>query len=515
MNKYALLSVSDRRNIEKLAAALNELGYAILATKGTSNYLDNIGINNIEIARLTRFPEILNGRVKTLHPRIFAGILADRENLEHMKTLEELGIDCIDLVAVNLYPFAETWSREGVTHSELIENIDIGGPSLIRAAAKNYKSVMVLTDPQDYESVLAYLQNNKEVPLELRIHLAHKAFEYVSHCDTIIAEYFKSLDSFKEYSPNIPSYYSISCKLEQPLRYGENPHQMAGFYLSHQSPLEVLSGKELSFNNHQDIDATLRGLRLFEQPAVIITKHCNPCGIGVDSDLALAYEKAYKSDTDSPYGGIVGVNRSLDIKTAELINRVFTEIIIAPDYDTGVLEFLKKKKNRRVIKYNPELLNKFSEPWELKCLTYGWLLQSWDLVQENPEEWEVVSEQKPEKDEWEALIFAWKVVSLLRSNAIAITGKDRVYGLGAGQTSRIDSTHLALWKAQRYGHNLSGAVCASDGFFPFRDSVDELHKYGIKAIIEPGGSKSDNEVIEACNEYGITLVLTGYRHFKH
>jgi len=209
------------------------------------------------------------------------------------------------------------------------------------------------------------------------------------------------------------------------------------------------------------------------------------------------------------------MNRSLDLKTAEFINRVFTEIIIAPEYEAGVLEFLKKKKNRRVIKYNPELLNNYPEPWEMKCLTYGWLLQSWDLVQENPAEWKVVSKRQAEKDEWEALIFAWKVVSLLRSNAIAITGKDQVYGLGSGQTSRIDSTHIALWKAQRYGHNLKGAVCASDGFFPFRDSVDELHKYGIKAIIEPGGSKSDNEVIEACNEYGITLVFSGFRHFRH
>jgi phosphoribosylaminoimidazolecarboxamide formyltransferase/IMP cyclohydrolase len=515
MNKYALLSVSDRRNIEKLALALNELGYAILATKGTSTYLDSMGINNIEIARLTRFPEILNGRVKTLHPRIFAGILADRENLEHMRTLEELGIDCIDLVAVNLYPFAETWSREGATHSEIIENIDIGGPSLIRASAKNYNSVIVLTDPEDYDSVIHHLLDKKEVPLDLRIHLAHKAFEYVSYYDSIIAEYFKSLDSLKENSQTLPSYYNVSCRLEQTLRYGENPHQMAGFYLSNKSQLEVLSGRELSFNNHQDIDSTLRGLRLFKQPAVIITKHCNPCGIGVDSELALAYEKAFNTDTDSPYGGIVGMNRSLDLKTAEFINQVFTEIIIAPDYEAGVLEFLKKKKNRRVIKYNPELLNNYPEPWEMKCLTYGWLLQSWDLVQENPAEWKVVSKRQAEKDEWEALIFAWKVVSLLRSNAIAITGKDQVYGLGSGQTSRIDSTHIALWKAQRYGHNLKGAVCASDGFFPFRDSVDELHKYGIKAIIEPGGSKSDNEVIEACNEYGITLVFSGFRHFRH
>lgn len=515
MNKYALISVSDRRNIEKLALTLNKLGYSILATKGTSSYLDSKGIYNIEITRLTRFPEILNGRVKTLHPRIFAGILADRENLEHMKTLEELGIDRIDLVAVNFYPFIETWSREGSTHSEIIENIDIGGPSLIRAAAKNYESVIVLTDPEDYEYIMQYLQDNKEIPLDMRMHLAHKAFKYVSAYDAMIAEYFKSLDRIEEHSQNLPLYYNLSCKLEQPLRYGENPHQIAGFYLSHQSQLKVLAGKELSFNNHQDIDATLRGLKLFKKPTVIITKHCNPCGIGTDSELALAYEKAYNTDTDSPYGGIVGMNRSLDMNTAELINRVFTEIIIAPDYETGVLEFLKKKKNRRVILYNPELLNNFSEPWELKSLTYGWLLQSWDLVQDNPEEWKVVSERQPDKDEWEALIFAWKVVSLLRSNAIAITGKDQVYGLGAGQTSRFDSTHLAIWKAQRFGHNLKGAVCASDGFFPFRDSVEELNKYGIKAIIEPGGSKADNEVIEACNDYEIALVFSGFRHFRH
>jgi phosphoribosylaminoimidazolecarboxamide formyltransferase/IMP cyclohydrolase len=515
VKKYALITVSDKTGVEILAQELEGLGYSILSTSGTARYLRGFCREVAEVSDLTGFPEILDGRVKTLHPAIHAGILANRSEEEHLDTLREMGIDRIDIVAVNLYPFARTRAKAGATFAEIIENIDIGGPTLIRAAAKNHQGVIVLTDPADYPRVVECLRDCGEVSTALRRELARKAFQLVSEYDAHITDYFAGLESGSEAVAGFPQDYNLHCHLEETLRYGENPHQRAAYYSVESPAFEVLHGKELSFNNHLDIDSTLKGLKLFTQPTVVITKHCNPCGIGCDGTLAEAYRKAFATDTESPYGGIVGLNHPLDIATAELINAVFTEIIIAPEYETGVLDFLKKKKNRRLIRFEARAISETDSPWELKSLLHGRLLQTWDLVDDKRSQWQVVSKRQPEEQEWEALAFGWKVVSLLRSNAIAITGTDRVLGMGAGQTSRIDSTHLALWKAKKFGHDVSNAVCASDGYFPYRDSVEELHAHGIRAIIQPGGSKADAEVIEACDEYGIALVFTGFRHFRH
>jgi len=515
MKRYALISVSDKTGIDHLALELTHMGFTILSTSGTAKFLREVCPEVVEVSDLTGFPEILDGRVKTLHPVIQAGILANRDKEEHMAALEDLDIGCIDLVAVNLYPFEKTRRDPDSGFEKIIENIDIGGPTLIRAAAKNHSGVIILTDPADYEPVLASLDKTGEIPAGNRRELAWKAFQLVSAYDACIADYFQGLTEAEKPMPDPPERYQINCRLDYRLRYGENPHQKAGFYRSHPAVWEVLHGKELSFNNLQDIDSSLRALRLFERPTVVITKHCNPCGIGSADALPEAYAKAFAADTQSPFGGIVAVNRGLDLETAQQINQVFTEIIIAPDFEEGVLDFLKKKKNRRLIRFEKDSLESTREPWELKNLFHGYLLQEWDLVGDQPAQWKVVSRRQPDPREVKAMQFGWKVVSLLRSNAIALTGKDRVLGLGSGQTSRIDAIHLAIWKARKFGHALAGAVCASDGFFPFVDSIEELHQNGIKAIIEPGGSKGDEEVIHACDEYDICLVFTGFRHFRH
>ncbi len=514
MKKYALISVSDRSGVDALARSLQQLGYSILSSSGTAGHLREHGVKVTEVAEVTGFPEILGGRVKTLHPHIHAGILADRSDPAHMETLARLGIERIDLVAVNLYPFRATLGKAGATKEEIIENIDIGGPSLLRAAAKNHTGVIVICDPSDYDSVLRQLRENGELTSDTRIRLARKAFEHVAAYDAAIAGYFGSLEQTEQVT-ELPLRLEVSAAREASLRYGENPHQQAALYTNGRGGLSLLHGLELSFNNQLDIDSTLRALRLFDAPAVVITKHCNPCGIGCAERLREAYQKAFEADTESPFGGIIGLNRALDLDTARQINQIFTEIIIAPDYEDGVLDFLRKKKNRRLIRYEAGMLDPAQNPWELKQLLQGWLLQGRDLVNEDPAAWRNVTKREPTPPEMLALKFSWKVASLLRSNAIALTGGDRVFGLGAGQTSRIDSLQLALWKAQKFGHALSGAVCASDGFFPFRDSIDVLHASGIRAIIQPGGSKGDAEVIAACDEYGLAMVFTGFRHFRH
>ncbi len=511
MTRHALISLSDKSGSEDLAKELAELGYQILSTSSTARHLREQGVEVREVSDLTGFPEILSGRVKTLHPRIHAGILADRSRKEHLQALRKLGIEQIDVVAVNLYPFRQTLERGNATPQEIIENIDIGGPALIRAAAKNHRGVLVLSDPADYQPTLEQLRAG-EVKQEWRTFLARKAFRLVSAYDALIASYFAGLAAETQ---SLPGNFLLNCRLGARLRYGENPHQQGGFYLSAACPWQALHGKELSYNNHLDIDSTLRGLRLFQAPTVVITKHCNPCGIGSGETLADAWDKAFAADTQSPYGGIVGVNQPLDLETARRINSIFTEIILAPEYQPGVLELLRKKKNRRLIRFSPEILSRPQSLWELKNLSHGWLLQEWDPLADDPKSWKVVTARQPSEQELKALGFAWKVVSLLRSNAIAITGADRVYGLGGGQTSRIDSTWLALHKAAKFGHDLTGAVCASDGFFPFRDSVDELQRHNIMAVIQPGGSKADPEVIQACNELGMAMIFTGVRHFRH
>ena len=515
MTRYALLSVSDRGGLDALATGLAELGFALLSSSGTAAWLRAKGLAVTEVSALTGFPEILDGRVKTLHPLIHAGILADRERPDHLRILEEHGNACIDLVAVNLYPFAQTVARAGATAQEIIENIDIGGPALIRAAAKNHRGVIVLTAPEDYAAVLEGLKRQGDLPQELRRDLARKAFAHVSAYDARIAAYFASTLELGRQQSAFPAYYSLGAELATPLRYGENPHQAGAFYAAGNPGWQVLHGKEPSFNNLLDIDATLKALRLFAAPTAVITKHCVPCGIGSAENLKDAYEKAFTADTQSPFGGIVGLNRPLDEETAARVDEVFTEIIIAPEFTAEARNILSRKKNRRLVQYDSTFLNAKATPWELRQLRRGFLLQTWDDVAEEPATWRTVTQRQTTDAETRALLFAWKVVSLLRSNAIAITGEDRVLGLGSGQTSRIDSTHLALWKAKKFGHDLGSAVCASDGFFPFPDSVEELHSHGVQAIIQPGGSKGDQEVVRVCDELGMAMVFTGVRHFRH
>lgn len=515
MTKYALISVWDKTGIESLAMELEAMGYSILSTSNTARHLEKFCSSVVQVSQLTGFPEILDGRVKTLHPVIHAGILADRRNPAHETTLSEQGIDHIDVVVVNLYPFEAVRHKDGARKQEIIENIDIGGPSLIRAAAKNYANVAVLTDPADYPRTLEYLKQDGALPEDWSSHLAQKAFARVSTYDAGIADYFEHLGSVTNPDKDVPANIDLNCKLHSPLRYGENPHQKAGFYINNSNGWQVVHGKELSFNNILDIDAALRAIRLFSEPTVAIIKHCNPCGIGSGASLAEAYTKAFATDTIAPFGGIVVVNRPLDLDTATLINRVFTEIIIAPGYISGVLELLRKKKDRRLISYPPAMLEKPVNPLEIKTLLWGYLAQEWDLVSEAIEPWRVVTQRQPSPQEFKAMLYGWKAVSLLKSNAIVLCREDRVLGFGIGQTSRIDSTSLAIWKASKYGHCLTGAICASDGFFPYRDSIDEVYQHGIKAVIQPGGSKGDEECIQACNELDISMVFTGFRHFKH
>ncbi len=515
MTKLALISVSDKTGVAELARGLQALGFTLVSTSGTAGYLRESGLEVTDVSDVTHFPEILQGRVKTLHPNIHAGILADRAVPDHLETLSRLGIGQIDLVAVNLYPFRETRSRSGARHQEIIGQIDIGGPSLLRAAAKNHSGVIVLCDPEDYALVSKQLRDIGEVDPETRIRLARKAFQHVAAYDAEIADYFHSLEKPASHEAGFPAKLKLSANREAVLRYGENPHQLAALYSGKKQLLNLLHGLELSFNNHLDIDSTLRALRLFEEPAGVITKHCNPCGIGCADNLKDAYQKAFEADTKSPFGGIVGLNRALDLETAQKIDQIFTEIIIAPFFEDGVLEFLRRKKNRRLIRYDSAMLAQLFEEYELKHLLQGWLLQSRDLVDEDPQTWRTVTQRKPSPRELEALRFGWKVVSLLRSNAIALTAEDRTLGLGAGQTSRIDALRLAVWKAGTFGHDLGGAICASDGFFPFRDSIEALHARGIRAVIQPGGSKGDPEVIAACDELGLAMVFTGFRHFRH
>lgn len=515
MNKYALISVSDKTGIETLAMELETLGYKILSTSNTAKHLKQFCRSLVQVSDYTGFPEILDGRVKTLHPKIHGAILADRENAAHHRSLEEHGIDHIDIVVVNLYPFASVRMKENAAHNEIIENIDIGGPSLIRAAAKNYRQVTVLTDPKDYAPTLEHLKQDSSIPECWSSYLAQKAFAMVSHYDSVIAEYFEDFRCEEHPVTQMPPYLDLSCTLQDQLRYGENPHQMAAFYTNRKEGWDCLHGKDLSFNNILDIDASLRAIRLFTEPTVIIIKHCNPCGIGSGTNLAEAYRRAFATDTVAPFGGIVVVNRKLDLEAAVMINRIFTEIIIAPGYEDGVLDVLMKKKSRRLISYDPSFLIKPRNPYEIKTMQWGYLAQEWDMVSEDISGWQVPTRRQPSKEEFSALLFGWKAVSLLKSNAIALALPNQIVGFGIGQTSRIDSTSIAIWKAKKFNHDLKQAVCASDGFFPYRDSIDELYQAGIKAVIQPGGSKGDEECVGACDELDMAMVFTGYRHFRH
>lgn len=509
--KRALISVWDKCGIVEFSKKLVSLGWEIISTGGTKKVLEEEGINVIDIQDVTGFPEAFDGRVKTLHPNIHGGILHIRDNSEHLSTLEKLHISPIDLVVNNLYPFKETVNKEGVSHEEIIENIDIGGPSMIRAAAKNYKYVTVVVDPLDYEKVLEELGDNGQTTLETRRYLARKVFQYTSHYDSLISNYFNEIDNVE-----FPEKLSMTFEGKEELRYGENPHQKAAFYRqvgNNQGTIAgaiKLHGKELSFNNINDANGALEILKEYEEPTVVAVKHTNPCGIGSGKDIYEAYKKAYECDKVSIFGGIIAANREVDERVAELINKIFIEIVIAPSYTEKALEILSSKKNIRILKIDHIMKNDYKS-WDVKKVLGGLLIQERDnvLLQD---ELEIVTKRKPTEEEMKDLLFAWKAVKNTKSNSVVLAKDSGTIGIGMGQVNRIWAVDQAIEHGME---KVKGSVIASDGFFPFRDSIDALSKVEITAVIQPGGSIRDEESIQAADEAGIAMVFTHMRHFKH
>lgn len=511
MIKRALISVSDKTGIVEFVRELNRLGVEIISTGGTAKILKEAGVNVIDVSQYTGFPEIMDGRVKTLHPLIHAGILARRDNPYDVETMEKLGIKPIDMVVVNLYPFEATVKKESVTLEDAIENIDIGGPTLLRASAKNYKHVTVVVDPDDYSSVVEDIKKG-EVLLEKRLELAKKVFSHTARYDALISDYLSKITKDEEFKTE----WTLPLKMISTLRYGENPHQKAALYtINKKSSLtdaELLQGKEMSFNNYLDTHSSVLLISEFDEPACVIVKHNNPCGVAIGEDIHSAYKKAFECDPISAFGGIIGFNREVDKKTAEEVVRTFYEVIVAPDFDTDALEIFGRKKDLRLLRF-PALFYKINPSgFDLKRILGGFIVQQWDTVEDEFSQTKVVTKRKPSEEEWRALKFAWRVCKHVKSNAIVYAKEDRTVGLGIGQTSRVFSVKIGAMHAVT---QLKGTVVASDGFFPFRDNIDVLAQNGVTAIIQPGGSVRDSEVIDAANQYNMAMVFTGIRHFRH
>jgi len=510
MIQRALISVSDKTGIVEFATSLTELGVEIISTGGTEKLLKKAGLDVKNISEITDFPECLDGRVKTLHPKVHGGILAIRGNEDHLKQMVELDIEPIDMVVVNLYPFRETLLKTGSTHEEIVENIDIGGPTMLRSAAKNYRDVAVVTDPTDYDHIIEALQNG-QISDDFKMELAWKVFEHTAHYDALIAGYFR--EKTKKAPANT---LTMTWEKVQDLRYGENPHQSAVFYKEivglegTLAQATQLHGKELSFNNINDANGAIEALKEFEAPTVVAVKHTNPCGIGTGHDIVHAYERAYECDPTSIFGGIVAANRTIDVETAEKINEIFIEIVIAPDYDEKALEILTSKKNIRVLQL-PSIQTRTGSAIDLKKVGGGLLVQDTnsELMQG---EFEVKTERIPTKKEMEDLLFAWKAVKHIKSNGIVLARENQTVSLSPGQVSRIWAVEHAISQANI---EVKGSVLASDAFFPFGDCVEMAAKAGVTAIVQPGGSMRDQESIDMANKYGITMVFTGMRHFKH
>ncbi len=517
--KRALISVSEKTGIVEFAKALRKLGVEIISTGGTATALENEGIDIIGISEITGFPECLDGRVKTLHPAIHAGVLAIRDQEEHMKQLQTLGITPIDLVVVNLYPFKQTIMKENVEREEAIENIDIGGPTMLRAAAKNYQDVAVVVDPKDYTTIIDELKTQGTVSKQTKFMLAGKVFEHTAHYDTLIANYLR----IERGQEDFPETLSLTFEKVQDMRYGENPHQKAVFYKEvttakgNLTDAIQLHGKELSFNNINDTNGALELLKEYEEPTVVACKHANPCGVGSADTILEAYEKAYKADPVSIFGGIVVANREIDEATATEINKIFVEIVVAPSYTEKALEVLQQKKNIRVLQLDSICIKQPKGAYDLKKVSGGLLLQHIDNVLLSEDDLQVVTKRQPTKEEWEDLFFAWKVVKYVKSNGIAIGKNKQSVGIGPGQVNRIWACKQAIEHGiEHLGEDsVKGSALASDAFFPFADCVEEAAKAGITAIIQPGGSIRDQESIEACDRYGITMVFTNMRHFRH
>ena len=516
--KRALLSVYDKTGVIELAKALVNHSVEIISTGGTAALLEENDISVVRVDDITKFPEILGGRVKTLHPKVFGGILAKRDKEEQMQQLEEMEIGAIDLVVVNLYPFESTVQKQDVTLAEALENIDIGGPSMIRAAAKNFPSVGVVTDPSQYDRVISELNENGGCLSDAtRRQLAKEAFLRTWQYDAAIANY---LASEEEEAAQLPDVLSLNIIKVQELRYGENPHQAAALYADRHRGLTPelfgtqLQGKELSFNNILDSSAVTGMLHEIDQPCVVIAKHNNPCGVAVADDVTTAFENALATDPVSAFGGIVGFNKEVTPDVAQALAKMFLEVIIAPKFSKEAQQILAKKKNLRLLEW-PE------NSWEpagmdIKKVVGGYLLQAIDhLKSEDEQKYRVVTQRQPTPDEWAGMRFGWKVVKWVKSNAVIFVAKDRTLGIGAGQMSRVDSSNFAVYKAKEAGLSLKGSIAASDAFFPFRDGVDAIAKAGATAVIQPGGSIRDQEVIDAANELNVTMVFTGVRHFRH
>ncbi len=513
--RRALLSVSNKEGIVEFAKELKNLGFEIISSSGTAKKLRENNIEVIEVSDITGFPEIMGGRVKTLHPKIHGGLLAVRDNPEYMKQLEELDIKPIDIVAINLYPFEETVNK-GADLDEIIENIDIGGPAMVRASAKNYKYTTIIVNPEDYPLIIKELKENGEISLETRKKLSLKAFRHTAIYDSIISNVLNDKFNINE---KFPDELTLPFRKKKVLRYGENPHQDGSLYISpieinglNIANSEVLHGKEMSFNNYLDVENAVNLVKEFDEIACVIVKHNNPCGVAIGETQEEAYRESLKRDTKSAFGGIVAFNKPVDIDTAEALTEIFLEVIIAPDFEKEALEYLKsKKKNLRLVKI--ENFNSSQTGMDYRRINGGLLIQDRDL--ELFKEFKVVSKRKPTEKETEDLIFALKIVKHTKSNSVVIAKNKASVGIGVGQTSRVDSLETAIKKAKEFNLELEGSVLASEAFFPFRDSIDIAAKEGITAVIQPGGSIRDKEVIEAANEYNIALVFTGTRHFKH
>jgi phosphoribosylaminoimidazolecarboxamide formyltransferase/IMP cyclohydrolase len=509
--KRAFLSVFDKTGIVDFARGLTAFGFELLSTGGTQRVLEEAGIPVTNVSEITGFPECLDGRVKTLHPNIHAGILAMRGNKQHMEQVEDLGVGLIDIVAVNLYPFKQTISKPGVTLEDAIENIDIGGPTMLRAAAKNWQDVASIVDPDDYERILEELKSG-EISKETKFSLCVKVFEHTAAYDALISGYLREKNG-----GGYPEKLTLTYEKLQDMRYGENPHQSAAFY---KEPLDIsgtlasaqqLWGKELSFNNINDTNGAVECLREFDEITVVASKHANPCGVGSADNVYDAYMKAYSADPGSIYGGIVAVNAEVDKKAAEEMKKTFLEIVIAPSFSAEALEVLKTKKNLRILQL-PDISSTIkSNVIDIKKPSGGLLIQKPDSILLDGE-LKVVTKRVPTESEVEDMIFAWKLVKHLKSNAISVAKDKRSLGLGPGQVSRIWAAEAAL---ERAGEEANGAALASDAYFPFDDCVRLAARYGIKAVIQPGGSIRDGESIKACDELGISMVFTGIRHFRH
>jgi phosphoribosylaminoimidazolecarboxamide formyltransferase/IMP cyclohydrolase len=516
--RQALISVSDKSGLVELARALARCGVAILSTGGTAKLLSANGLKVTEVADYTGYPEMLDGRLKTLHPKIHGGLLARRDVPDHMAAIKDAGAEPIDLVVVNLYPFRQAVARPDCTLDEAVENIDVGGPTMARAAAKNHAGVAVLTDPADYPAVVAELERSGgHLSGATRLALAKKAFAHTAAYDAAVANYLTSLDADLQAAP-FPDRLTLQWEKVEDLRYGENPHQRAAFYRDPTpargglAGYRQLQGKALSYNNLADADAAWECVKTFALPACVIVKHANPCGVAQATDLRAAYQRAFRTDPTAAFGGVIAFNRTLDAAAAEAVAKQFAEVVIAPEVAAGALAALADKQNLRVLAVP---VGDEASRYELKQLGGGVLVQMPDARNVAPTDVKVVSRRVPSAAEVDDLLFAWRVAKFVKSNAIVFAGEAATLGIGAGQMSRVDSARVAALKAQSAGLSLAGSAVASDAFFPFRDGVDAVAQAGAKAVIQPGGSVRDDEVIGAADELGLAMVFTGVRHFRH